>query len=947
MDFNSVGECVMPRLLGEPRHRSYSQHGFVLLAVLAAIAITSIVIAALLAMMLNTIRITANQEQAAREARAADGAVSAAINQLRLNQTNASDACAPGIPTAALGGFSLPFESSGRSDSATVTCSTAADELGTSAGDVKLSGTRYEGSYDWKLWPWPSSLQSSVNVASPTLVHLGGEALKFNGRLSLKAGSAPLRTDSAGTPALEVRGKYDQAASGIGAEVGASGNCGALDGVAALAQTTVRASAGASCGDPLLVPVSVTQDYAIDESVPTSPSLAAGCPAASVVTFSPGKYDQNAVATLNKWFGRGAGGCTNKTFYFPYGRYWFDANTVVSGVPAANQHALIFDNPSSTFVFGKANGWDPAGAGPSATNFPKACDPLIPGASIILSARTEFRHLAGRLAVCPYSSSGSAGGTPYPALLQQTTVPTTVTAKTAVSPSGNFSNPQNLLAGPAATPSASASFRCTFAAGYPAGQTCTSTNKFTVTLSSTMSGAIGSVALNVTGNETNNNVSGVQARTAELTVTLAGSGGSCSVPAAAGAPDKSRIATYELLGGTCRALITKGEQLDGAQVEVSYSYKYARICPLTICNQAALSAAQAQSLTIWNVQVVANPWVGSAASVAATPPTDWVTVDNARVNDTETARMSTLCMPNPVCAARPEQSYTRTFQMADFGNFVGGIVGSSDLTAATSHLQSLGVVIKQLGTQAQGINLSTLPGQTQLTLTLNDAVNPADRTVCTRSFTGVANQAGDNYFPLIGQGESTCGGVQLTSAKQIASVLFGASLTVAYRLDCAIRSGPPNYQCTYFQPVGVQYVGLVATSDSYAGPVIQSRLTVDSAGVASLGAGGGPASANFFGSAYLKNMGLDIHWNGQGSGASLFGGELQLNSLGSSMLPGATTDVVCCTKPETNIRKVRVTASVGGEAKLSAVVALNRDAPTAIPVVLEWTVCGRNGNCSP
>jgi hypothetical protein len=78
----------------------------------------------------------------------------------------------------------------------------------------------------------------------------------------------------------------------------------------------------------------------------------------------------------------------------------------------------------------------------------------------------------------------------------------------------------------------------------------------------------------------------------------------------------------------------------------------------------------------------------------------------------------------------------------------------------------------------------------------------------------------------------------------------------------------------------------------------------------------------------------------------LFGGELQLNSLGSLMAPTATADVVCCTAPETNIRKVRLTAWVGGEAKLSAVVALKFKEETA-PVVLEWTVCGRNGNCSP
>ena len=919
------------------------QSGFALIAVLAVIAITSVTIGALLGMMLTAIKITENQQRDARQARAADGAVTAAINQLRLNQTNPADACAPGVP--AVGGLSLPFESSGRSDTATVSCTSAADELGDSAGDIKIAGDEYKGRFEWKSWPW-GSLQPSIDNANAAIVHQGEGALQFNGRLSSKGGAAPLRTNPGGTPALDVRGTYVQAVQGIGAVAGAGGSCGVLDGVAALAQTTVRASAGATCASPELVPVSVTQDYAIDESVPTSPSLSGDCPASTVITFSPGKYDQNAVKTLNKWFGRGVGSCTDTTFYFPYGRYWFDANTVIAGAPAPNQHALIFNNPSSTFVFGKANGWDPLGAGATAANFPKACDPASPGASIILSARTEFRHLAGMLAVCPYSTGSAVdGNAPYPALLQQATVPTQVTAVSASSPVGNFSNAANLLAGPSAVPASSASFTCSFAAGYPQGTTCTSTKKFTVTLASAMSGAVGSAALNITGNETNNNVSGVQSRTAALGVTLA-DGSTCSVPAVAGAPDKGRVAAYELLAGTCKPLITSGEQLDGAQLEVTYSYKYARVCPINICLAETLTAGRAQALSIWNVQVIANPWVGSATSVEATPASDWVTVDNARVNDTETARLSTLC-GFPVCPGRPEQSFTRAFSMTDFDDFVGGISGGS-VSVSDSHLETLGVVIKQLGTQAQGINLSTLPGQTTLTLTLNDAVNPADRTVCTRNFNGVSNQAGDNYFPLVSQSDSSCGGVQLTAAQRSAVVLFGAALSVSYRLDCAIPTGPPNYQCTYFQPVGTQYVGLVATSDAYSGPVLRSELTVDSGGVVPVGGStGGPASASFFGSAYLKNVALDLNWNGKASGASLFGGELQLNSLGSLMAPGATTDVVCCTAPETNIRKVRLTASVGGEAKLSAVVALNRDLPTAAPVVLEWTVCGRNGNCSP
>ena len=905
------------------------QNGFALIAVLAVIAITSVTIGALLGMMLTAIKITENQQRDARQARVADGAVTAAINQLRLNQTNPVNACTPGVPSVADGGFSLPFESSGRTDTATVTCRTAADELGASAGEIKLSGSEYQGAFLWKLWPW-ASLQSSINTAKPTLVHKGESALKFNGNLSSQGGAAPLR-DPLGTPAVDVRGRYVQAALGIGAAAGSGDSCGALS--VASAATTVRASGGAKCGDPLLVPVSVAQDYAIDESDPAP--LPADCPTTPVVTFSPGKYDQNDVSTLNKWFGRGVGSCRDKTFYFPYGRYWFDANTVINGVGAPNQHALIFDNPSSTFVFGRANGWEPAGARATAANFPKACDPASPGASIILSARTEFRHLAGRLAVCPYQAGSGATATPYPAVLQQTTVPTKVTSVSSSSPVGNFSNPQNLLLDRSNLP-ARARFRCSFSGATVNGTPpCFSPKKFTVTLASAVSGPVSSASLNITGTEEIPPANGVSTRMVDLQVTLAG-GQACSTPGKKGAPQQDGIATYELLDGDCKTLITNGEQLNGARITVTYTYEFK--CLIVSCTFPFFSEVRGDhSLKIWNVQVVANPWVGSARSVAGTPAGAWADVDHVLSNiDTLTTKMA-FCDPNSYCATPPGSP---SFEMFDFGEFIGGTAGPN-VPLEASHLDSLGVVIKQLGAQQCPIvTLSTcapgsFSGDTVLTLTLNDA----DRTVCSKTFSGISNQAGDHYFPLL----ASCG-----TKPQVASSLFGSSLKVEYKnLKCIST----QLGCFYFPPVPIQYVGLVPTSDSYSGPVIKSQLTIDSAAAipAAVPAGGtgGPASANFFGSAYLKNVALDLNWNGKASGASLFGGELQLNSLGSLMKAGATADVVCCTAPETNIRKVRLTASVGGEAKLSAVVALNRDAPTAVPVVLEWTVCGRNGNCSP
>ena len=885
------------------------QDGFALIAVLAVIAITSVTIGALLGMMLTAIKITENQEGDARQARVADGAVTAAINQLRLNQDDAVgavDACLPGVPAPA--GLKLEFESSGRTDEATVTCRTAADELGESAGNIELSGIRQtvsdpEG--DWKLFRDSSEVSSDlkdlINPSETNLVHWGNSALKFNGNLSSTGGAVPFRFDPEGTPALDVRGTYDQAAQGIGAAASPGGSCGALSGAAAVAATTIRASGGAKCGDPLLFPVSGTPETEIDERIPTSPDLSAGCPAETVIEFDPGKYDQDAVATLNKWFGRGDGSCTNKTFYFPNGRYWFDANTVINGVGAENQHALTFNNPTSTFVFGQANGWDPEVAGATAANFPKACDPARSGASIILSGRTQFRHLAGRLAVCPYLDETDPSATPDPAVAQQATVPTQVTvvdSKTINDPntgSINFIDVKNLVPGPAAPGKAYAELGCKF----QGSKYCDAPREFTVTLSSFMSGPIGSVSLNVTGEEAlplnyGESANGVTFRKVAIKVTLNDAEKTPCDVNSDGTPYKDGIATYELLAGECANLIKRGEQLDRATVKVAYKYQLVSACS---CNTSGASVSpEKHLLIIGNVQVVANPWVSSPGSFVG----NW----------------------------EDEENFSG--QVA-FGGFISG---SPDppAPAEASQLDSLGVVIKQ-GPDARCTTYpckrASLKGYTVLTLTLNDA----DGTLCPKTFSGISNQAGAHYFPLL----NSC-----ASKTQVASSLDGSTLKVQYvEMKCGYGRCEQSER-----PVPIQDVRLVATSDSYS-KVTKSQLTIDSAAAVPAGVTtGGPASANFFGSAYLKNVALDLNWNGQASRASLFGGELQLNSLGSLMAPTATADVVCCTAPETNIRKVRLTAWVGGEAKLSAVVALKFKEETA-PVVLEWTVCGRNGNCSP
>lgn len=95
----------------------------------------------------------------------------------------------------------------------------------------------------------------------------------------------------------------------------------------------------------------------------------------------------------------------------------------------------------------------------------------------------------------------------------------------------------------------------------------------------------------------------------------------------------------------------------------------------------------------------------------------------------------------------------------------------------------------------------------------------------------------------------------------------------------------------------------------------------------------------------MPHSALDIFWAGKQSGMSLFGGELQLWSMGSQMTATAETDVVCCTKPEVSSHKIRLTAHVAGRPVVSAVAILATD--KSRPEILEWTQCGRNGTCGP
>lgn len=890
-----------------PRH---GQSGFALATVLILIAVTAVMFGVLVALMALTLKITANHERTERERRAADGALTATLNHLRLGPPGAGCAAI----SSTLPGFELPFDVPSGSDRVNVTCEAAADEYGDPAGEVKLVGDAYAGTIaDWRsAWPWSAvtGAAAAVNDAAvkPSLIHTGSQALRFNGHVNTLTGAAPLRNPVSGSPALEVRGEFRQGAPGLGAT---GTDCGLLRNPGSA--LFVDAVAGISCGDPAALSAAVPADYAINPTTPTLPAESGGCPAGPVVTFSAGRYDQRAVRTLNRWF---SGACTNRTYFFPSGVYWFDAND--PSKPAAERNALIIDDAGSRFVFGEPKGWNPA-TGASAANFPAACNAGVtasaPGASIVLSGRTSLRHLAGRLAVCPFVSPA---GEPYPAILQQRSQPTDVT----VSPGAelDFRPPANLVSADSALSAGPATFSCIMPFGWVSE--CTAQRRFEVRLSSSASSdPLRSVRLGVTGDEPNYPVTVVQSRRTTFQLTLA-DGTTCTTSDQDGGIDDGSETSYELLTGDCQTKLTSAAQLEGATVRATISYRYAGPC--FDFNGCAFGG---QTLVIWNVGVTVDTWAGNATAVGTV--NGWSNVANALADDGNGNVLFNSICGHPVCGGPvPEMSVERSFTL-------NAVKLTAPLDPADA-LRSIGVVIKQKGDQAQGVNSATLNGRTNLKLVLSDG------SVCEKSFSGVVNRSGSTYYPMLTVGSSQCGAVSWAPSQLTASLLEGASVTVSVRLDCL---WPDGAQCggpllpSYVQPVAIQYVGVMATTDSYKGPITKSQLRVDAT------ATGAGSSANFFGSALMPRSSLDIFWSGPASKMSLFGGELQLWSLGSRMSSGAESDVVCCTKPEVTSHKVRLTANIAGRPVLSVVAVLAAD--RSRPQILEWTRCGRDGACGP
>ena len=308
-----------------PRRRR-GQGGFALAALLGVIALTSLVIAALLGLLLATIFATSAQEQAARELRAADGAIEAAVAQAR-SAPSPADPCAVAAPLQPLTSLGFDNGSIGAGDDldVEVTCrSGVAGDSASTADQVRLVGADgYQGDIPWATncgpgatgpgcLPWLAATGAPAPPIVPNLVHSGREPLRFDSGVTVRRNAAVLRNPVDGSPAVIAAGQYlqgDDGPSSAGADV-----CGLLSpafgpGTAGVVEDL---DGTPECGSPAAAAVDDdTTDalvgFAVTEATPVLPACAG-----QVIQIQPGRYDAARTAALNTLMAT----CTGRTFHF-------------------------------------------------------------------------------------------------------------------------------------------------------------------------------------------------------------------------------------------------------------------------------------------------------------------------------------------------------------------------------------------------------------------------------------------------------------------------------------------------------------------------------------------------------------------------------------------------------------------------------------------------------
>jgi hypothetical protein len=337
-------------------------------------------ITALLGLSFTTHRAAIVQQDLAADRRAADGALEAAVEQVRNSPDDPCQAVEdmvvdPAEPQAG----TVAMTSSSGVDTVWVRCfDEELDPTPLARGDLRVLGSEsYGGAHPW----------DGGDPSDPDLFHQGRQPASFVGGVAV-AGQGAFDSNDSGTNGGRVSGSYAQGGGGCDVLSPADGP----DPERTLLDADTDDAGEPVCdSDAVVNSLSGLKPADVAVPPPTSSTVPASCAAGSVTEFAPGLYSVAKTAQLASLL---SADC-NATYWFRPGTYWFDAPT---GAP------LTLADVGSSFVFGGS-------AAPTGSP-PRCSEATTADTTVVLGPSTRLEHTGGHLSIC--------GGTanPNPALLR-------------------------------------------------------------------------------------------------------------------------------------------------------------------------------------------------------------------------------------------------------------------------------------------------------------------------------------------------------------------------------------------------------------------------------------------------------------------------------------------------------------------------------------------------
>ncbi len=884
------------------RCRSGDQRGVALIFVLGAIALTAMVIVALLALSMTSARLASVQEQQTRERRAADGGLETGIG--RLARSVSSNPCSD-VPAGSA--VSSPHERDASGDPIEVelrcrplplpmqtTPSTPSPEVLGGPG-VEIVGPRYDGA----LSP------GGGGIVDPSLVATGADPLRFDADVTVKQG-ADVRSTTAGVAGATVAGQYEQGVVGMGGVAGAP--CGTLHPSAGSVQVSLsdrdQSPQCVTAGAQALTPrrgslFSATETINSREAPPCD---------GSVIEFEPGRYNALETAKINNLFD---GSCANRTFWFRTGKYLFDVNdasaATAPGAVAGDRYALIVDDPTAKIVFGEPSSWS-AASGATADDFPRACDVARSGASIQLTSRSTIRHRQGRVAICPFFNP--ATDSPMPAVVQ-----------------GESSPSQPILSSVTGLPTDRQLQASTLCAGWPFCDMNTRIRSFATMWQSAGTATLDSAVFLIQITE---RPPVHQARSyIRLRLRNPAAGIDCWVGhVVAGRTHRQYIAVDMMAStaaGQCGAALASRTEavFEGATVNVE----------LWVDEREPGACIGGCTITfdIGSIAMRTN-MVGVPATTVTS--VDWGTPQGALVR----ADGVVAVVPQPACPLPNENRCTYDTALTTRSISVGGFDPAASGIGDLEPVEHLGVRIESpdSGHSWASDEIDSTWVRVDLNLPAN-GTRPA-RT-CSVTEPGFARSSRAVHVDLFRTGG------ECRPLVERAGELRGATVNVSIRSNCMWIGGAPAGQidgrCVQVRLPEFDRIQLDVT------PALVQRapsalVSID----ASAGASG--SSFNVFGDALTPDLDLDLRWRGAVTELPVFGGVMSIRSLGSTQTAGATMGVVCCSPPP--VTTLLLEAIIDSEVRAEAQLYVGRpgSAPPAAGtppqqrrqvLVRDWTFC--------